>query len=509
MNQNKSKIRTRFAPSPTGELHIGSARTALFAYLFAKHNQGEFLLRIEDTDRERYVEGAIERIIESLNWLGIKPDNQKPMIQSERLEIYKKHAFELVNKGKAYICTCSKERLEKLREDRAKNKVPTGYDGKCRNIKNKIENIKDLENALSDGAVIRLKMPTEGKIVVNDLIRGKVEFDAKLLDDTIILKSDGYPTYHLASVVDDSEMQISHVIRAEEWLSSTPKHLVLYEAFGWKAPEFAHLPMILGPDKKKLSKRHGATSVLEYKKLGYLPEAITNFIALLGWNPKFDFEILTITDLIRMFKIKGVNKSPAIFDIEKLKWMNEQYEMKIPPKDMQEGLINLAKINKELAENISKLFGKKIEELNKEIENAFSMPNIHLIQRGGYKTLKEAADYILKLRQEPEYEAELLVFKKSDSERTNKGLEEALKALEGLEETSDKKQDTNNWESNNIQKVLSKVVEANNLSNGDVFWPVRVALSGEEKSPSPVELAVALGKEESIKRIQIATEMLK
>lgn len=471
MDKNK-KIRTRFAPSPTGELHIGGARTALFAYLFAKSKNGDFLLRIEDTDRERFVEGAIDRIVESLNWLGIKADNQNPMVQSERIETYKKHAFDLVKSGKAYICTCHKDRLKKLRDEQMKNKVPTGYDGKCREIINKVENIEDLEKELSKGAVVRLKMPQEGKIIVNDLVRSRVEFDSSLLDDTIILKSDGFPTYHLASVVDDTEMKISHVIRAEEWLSSTPKHLVLYQAFGWKAPEFAHLPMILGPDKKKLSKRHGATSVLEYKKLGYLSEAITNFISLLGWNPKDEREIFSLAELEEGFKLENVNKSSAVFDLEKLNYIN--------------------------AEKLKELDADKLRKLLDDDYKLTDLSDgeIEIAKRGGYKTLKEAADYILKLRKEPQFNKDLLVFKKSDQDKTKKGLEGALKALEGIE--------NNDWSEENIQKALSCVVEENDLSNGDVFWPVRVALSGEEKSPSPVELALALGKEKSIMRIKAA-----
>ncbi len=462
-----NKIRTRFAPSPTGELHIGGARTALFAYLFAKSQAGEFLLRIEDTDQDRLVEGATKRIIESLDWLGIHFDNKEPMIQSKRLETYKKHAFELVNKGKAYICTCTKEKLAEDRAKQEKEGRPPRYNGRCRELKVESEKLKEMEG----GYVIRLKMPQEGKIIVNDLVRGKVEFDASLLDDTIILKSDGFPTYHLASVIDDSEMEISHVIRAEEWLSSTPKHLVLYEAFGWKAPEFAHLPMILGPDKKKLSKRHGATSVLEYKELGYLPEAITNFIALLGWNPKDERESFTLSELEKEFKLENVNKSSAVFDLEKLNHMN--------------------------ADKLKNIETNKLKNLISEFNlSEVGAGELELISRGGYKTLKEAADYILQLRKEPQYKAELLVFKKSDQEKTNKGLTEALKALEAMS--------SEEWSDENIQKTLSEVVEKNDLSNGDLFWPVRVALSGEEKSPSPVELAVALGKEKSIERINKA-----
>jgi len=422
-------------------------------------------LRIEDTDQERLVEGATKRIVESLDWLGIKPDNDKPMVQSERLETYKKHAFELVNKGKAYICTCTKEKLAEDRAKQEKEGRPPRYEGHCRTAELKLADMKE------GCYTIRLKMPQEGKIVVDDLVRGKVEFDAKLLDDTIILKSDGFPTYHLASVIDDSDMQISHVIRAEEWLSSTPKHLVLYEAFGLKPPAFAHLPMILGSDKKKLSKRHGATSVLEFKKLGYLPEAITNFIALLGWNPKDEREEFSLSELEKEFKLENVNKSSAVFDLEKLNHIN--------------------------ADKLKNLEADKLKSLMSEFDlSDISEGELELIGRGGYKTLKEAEDYIIKLRKEPTVSSEMLVFKKSDQEETKKGLEQSLKALEG---TTDEE-----WSDETIQNKLSEVVKENDLSNGDVFWPVRVALSGEEKSPSPVELAVALGREETLQRVKKA-----
>ena len=452
-------IRTRFAPSPTGELHIGGARTALFAYLFAKSQGGEFLLRIEDTDRERFVERATERIIESLKWLGITPDNiEKPMIQSERLEEYKKHAFDLVRAGHAYICTCTKEMLEKDREEQIKSGVAPRYEGHCRKLKTKSEKLKAIEGKY----IIRMKMPDEGKIIVDDLIRGKVEFDASLLDDQIILKSDGFPTYHLASVIDDHEMGITHVIRAEEWLSSTPKHLKLYQMFGWDAPEFAHLPMILGPDHKKLSKRHGATSISDHKAEGYLPEALVNFMAFLGWNPKDDSkQYFSLQELTEEFKIKNVNKSAAVFDIEKLRSLNEYYL-------------------------------RTYELTNLKTKERLTEGESGLIKRGGYKTLKEAEDYLQKLRKTPEYDPKSLIFKKSSEETTKKGLELACEKLSSCER----------WESESIQRSLAEAV-------GEVFWPVRVALSGEEKSPSPVELMVALGKGESVKRVKEAIKKLK
>jgi len=467
-------IRTRFAPSPTGELHIGGVRTALFAYLFAKSKGGEFLLRIEDTDRERLVEGSTERIIESLDWLGIKRDNKKLIIQSERLEEYKKVAFDLVRAGKAYICTCSKEKLVEDREKQEKAKKPPRYEGHCREAGIKIEDFKD-------GDVIRMKMPQKGVIKFNDLIRGEVEFEAVLLDDQIILKSDGYPTYHLASVIDDHDMEISHVIRAEEWLSSTPKHLVLYEMLGWKAPEFAHLSMILGPDKKKLSKRHGATSVIDYKKEGYLPEALVNFLAFLGWNPKDEREIFSMEELEKEFKLENVNKAPAVFDENKLNSINEYY--------LKSQISNL-KTKSQILNLLEQFEVKKITDGEAE-----------LLSRGGYSTLKEMAQELLSLRKETDYEAGLLIFKKSNKEATLKGLSLVVDLLKDVEDRD--------WTNQELQMQLGLIVERNELTNGDLFWPVRVALSGEEKSPSPVELLVAVGKEEILKRIEKAIKKLK
>jgi len=472
-------IRTRFAPSPTGELHIGVVRTALFAYLFAKSQKGEFLLRIEDTDRERYVKDSEKRIVESLDWLGIIPDNKKEIVvQSERLDIYKEAVSKLLAEGKAYVCTCTKDRLEKLRAEQLKKGIPTGYDGHCRQkleIRNsKLETNQKFE--ILNGAVVRMKIPNKGKIVIDDLVRGKVEFDASLIDDQVILKSDGFPTYHLASVVDDHEMKITHVIRAEEWLSSTPKHIVLYEMFGWEAPKFAHLSMIFGLDKKKLSKRHGATSIKEYQDQGYLPEAIINMLALLGWNPKDEREFFTMEELIAEFKIENVNKAPAIFDLVKLNSFNEYYIKQVVSSQLS------------VVSNLLKKFG---------LEN-LTAGEKEIIGRGGFATLKEASEYIEQLRKEPEYDGKILVFSKSDKKATLKGLECALANIENIEK----------WGTQELQMQLGLTVTRENLTNGDVFWSVRVALSGEEKSPSPVELLLALGKEESIKRIKRAITKL-
>jgi nondiscriminating glutamyl-tRNA synthetase len=306
-------IRTRFAPSPTGYMHVGNMRTALFSYLLAKHNGGTFLLRIEDTDKTRQVENGIEIILKSLYWGGIKPDEgvmldekgeitQKgkfgPYIQSERLLIYQKYAQELLDKGHAYYCFCSSERLEKLRDLQQKNKLPTGYDGECLKLKpdEALARVK-----AGDKYVVRLKMPKEGETVFTDLIRGEVRFQNKLVDDQVLIKADGFPTYHMAVVVDDHLMEITHVIRGEEWVSSAPKHIQLYKYLGWELPQFAHLPLLLNPDKSKLSKRQGDVAVEDYRKKGYLPEAIINFIAFLGWNPGTEKELFSMDELIKEF----------------------------------------------------------------------------------------------------------------------------------------------------------------------------------------------------------------
>lgn len=473
------KIRTRFAPSPTGDPHIGNIRTALFTYLFAKSKGGKFFLRIEDTDQARQVEGSVEMILNSLKWLGIRADNLDNIVyQSKRLDIYKEVVLKLLKESKAYICACSKERLETLRHEQEVKKMPTGYDGHCRDSKIQITDISQLEEYLSKGAVVRMKMPASGKIKFTDMIRGDIEFDLSLIDDQVLLKSDGFPTYHLAHIVDDAEMEISHVIRGEEWLSSTPKHLVLWEMLGKKAPEYAHLPLIFGPDKKKLSKRHGAMSVIEYKKAGYLPEALVNFLSFLGWNPKDEREIFSMEELEKEFKIENVNKAPAVFDIDKLNSINEHY--------LRDRIMNHESRIMDLIAD----FGLK----------DITKGEIELLGRGGYSTLIEMAEAITDLRKKPEYDGKVLVFKKSTKEDTLKGLD---LTVDNLQLVTDE-----DWNNQELQMQLGLIVERNNLTNGDLFWPVRVALSGKEKSPSPVELLVALGKEESLKRIEKAIKKL-
>ena len=342
-------VRVRFAPSPTGFVHVGSLRTALYNYLFARHNNGRLVLRIEDTDQNRFVEGAKENLLRVMDWAGLDYDEGGskggpfgPYSQSERLDIYKEHIQTLLENGSAYPCFCTAERLEKMREEQTAKGGSVMYDGTCRHIPN-----DEAKNRMgSEDHVVRLRIPDEGETVVNDIIRGRVSFQSNLLDDQVLIKSDGYPTYHLANVVDDHLMKISHVIRGEEWLPSTPKHILLYKAFGWEPPEFAHLPLLLNEDRSKLSKRQGDVSVEDYQRKGFLPETLVNFTALLGWNPGTDQEIFSLLELIESFSLERVNKAGAVFDLKKLDWMNGHYIKNISDEAyLQTGLEWLAKEN--------------------------------------------------------------------------------------------------------------------------------------------------------------------
>lgn len=324
-----NEIRVRFAPSPTGYLHVGSLRTALYNYLYARKVGGKFILRIEDTDQTRYVDGAVENLIKTLKAVGIdydegpgKEGNCGPYYQSQRTDIYNKYVQKLLDKGKAYKCFCTSEILDKMREERKAKGLDTRYDGRCRNLtENEIN--KHLKNG--DKYVIRLKVPKKGEITFYDIVREKVIFQWDMVDDQILVKSDGFPTYHLANVVDDHLMEITHVIRGEEWLPSVPKHLFLYESFGWKPPKMCHLPLLFNSDKSKLSKRQGDVAVEDFLKKGYLPETLLNFVALLGWHAHGDQEFYTLAELEKAFSLKRINKSGSVFDVEKLNWMNGQY----------------------------------------------------------------------------------------------------------------------------------------------------------------------------------------
>jgi len=482
-------IKTRFAPSPTGDLHIGGLRTALFAYLFAKKNNGQFFLRIEDTDQDRYKEGSVESILEGLKWAGLKYDNEI-IYQSKRTEVYQKYAAELIEKGHAYYCFCTPEDLEKMRtEQSADGQTATRYDRRClklskeavaEKLKSQIPHVI----RLNVGAIHELPLQQNGGIIsFNDLVRGKIEFNLKDIDDQVLLKSDGFPTYHLANVVDDHEMEITHVIRAEEWLPSTPKHIILYNMFGWQIPKFAHLSMILAPDKSKLSKRHGATSVLEFKNLGYLPEAVVNYIALLGWNPGTEQEIFSLKELKQAFDLEKVNKAGAIFDIEKLNWLNGYY---IRQKNLDELTeLCLPYLNTENTEN------KKTQKTQSEY-----LKKVVALEQERLKKISDIGERTKYFFQRPEFDPKMLIWRKST-------LADAKEKLQFLAAELEKVPDEN-WTRSALEQFIKGLIEAEKFDTGAVLWPMRVALSGQEKSPSPFEIAEVLGKEEGLDRIKIA-----
>ncbi|HRY36313.1 MAG TPA: glutamate--tRNA ligase [Candidatus Magasanikbacteria bacterium] len=489
-------IKTRFAPSPTGYLHVGGLRTALYSYLFAKKNEGKFVLRIEDTDRERYVADGIANILKSLYWAGVIPDEGVQRkengdiyqtgdcggsyIQSERLEIYKKHIDELVEKGHAYYCFCTGERLEELRQFQQLNKLPTGYDRHCRDI-----SIEEAKKRIAAGEkyVVRMKMPLTGETVFFDEVKGEVRIKNELVDDQVLLKSDGFPTYHLAVVVDDHYMGITHIIRGDEWISSVPKHINLYKMFGWEAPKMAHLPLLLNSDKSKLSKRQGDVSVEDYRKKGYLPEAMINFVVFLGWNPGDEREIFTLEELTKEFSLEKIGKSGAVFNLEKLDWYNSQYISKLNEKELVNLTVPFILSSGVMTEK--QLSGKE-EWLVKALN----------LEKGRVNTLVELAQSIGFLLQVPDYQKELLVWKKGSLEEVKKVLPELKELLNNFS--------VQEFESKNLQEKIGEWITEKGYSNGSVLWPMRVALSGMEKSPPPFEIAEVLGKEETVSRIELA-----
>ncbi|MDD5605760.1 MAG: glutamate--tRNA ligase [Patescibacteria group bacterium] len=427
----EEKVRVRFAPSPTGPLHIGGVRTALFNYVYALQHKGKFVLRFEDTDKDRSEAVFEESIRQGLKWMGIKWDEEH--YQSKRAEIYQNYLTKLKAQDLTYE---------------------------------------------QDGGIY-FKTPVENKkIVVKDLIRGQVEFESKDFDDMVLFKKDGTPTFHFANVVDDIDMGITHVIRGEDHLSNTPKHILLYEALGAPVPQFAHIPLILNPDKTKMSKRTGETNFEQYIKAGYLPEAMINFLAQLGWSPPDTQDFFTFDELVKMFTLSRVQKAGAVFDIKLLNHINHQYLMELPFKEyvkIAEPYLD-TKADKKLVGFALKLVQDRARFLSE---------------------IPELTHYFFA---EPDYDAKLLVFKKSSPEQTTKGLEVALEVLEGLDDKA--------WDIGSLQQILDHTLDASALNPGDLFWPIRVALSGEEGSPSPTELLEALGKAESIKRIKTAIKKL-
>ena len=479
------EIRTRFAPSPTGYMHIGNLRTALYEYLIAKSQKGKFILRIEDTDQERFVEGAIDIIYNTLKLTGLHYDEGPdiggeygPYIQSQRMGIYMDYAKELVEKGQAYYCFCTKERLEALKTSNKEGDAFSKYDRHCRHL-----SPEQVQKNLDAGMpfVIRQKMPTEGTTTFHDVVYGDITVENAELDDQILMKADGFPTYNFANVVDDHLMKITHVVRGSEYLSSTPKYSLLYEAFGWEAPVYVHLPAVMRDAHNKLSKRHGDKSFEDLVKEGFLVEAIVNYIALLGWSPSDNKEIFTLKELEKAFDINGLSKSPSIFDIKKLTWMNGEY---IKAMDADTFYSTIESRLKDAVKN-----------------TALDLKKIAALLQKRLETLNDIARLVDFFDTLPEYSTELYIHKKMKT--TEEIALSSLKAsLPVLEQLSD-------WNETTIHDTLMSLVQELGIKNGQLLWPIRTALSGEPTSPGgAMELADILGKEESLSRIKIGIEKL-
>lgn len=473
-----SEVRTRFAPSPTGLLHIGGLRTALFSFLWARKNNGKFILRIEDTDKARTVPNALENIIQTLKDFRLNFD-EGPILQSERLSIYQEHAEKLVARGHAYYCFCSEGRLEQLRKELQAKKLPPKYDKHCLNL-SKDEVAKKMAN--HEPYVIRLNVPLNQTIRFTDLVHGEIKISTNDLDDQILLKSDGFPTYHLAVVVDDHLMKITHVIRGEEWIPSTPKHILIYSAFGWESPQFVHAPNILGKSGKKLSKREGDVAVKDFVVKGYLPEALLNFIVFLGWNPKTEQEKFSLIELIEQFSLDKINQSSPVLDLDKLDWLNGLY-------------IRDMKVEELFTRVVSYLVqaGIPYEKYPREF-----IQKILLLEQPRLRKLSEIGERVKYFFEEPQYDPQLLVWKKSD----RKTILDNLNTLHDLIQSKGAS-----------EEGIKKFISDKNLKTGQVLWPLRVALSGLTASPGPFQimdafLALPKGKEIILMRISRAAEKL-
>jgi glutamyl-tRNA synthetase len=466
-------VRVRFAPSPTGHLHIGGARTALFNWLFARHNKGRFILRIEDTDRTRSTEEFIDSILQGMKWLDLEWD-EGPYRQTDRFDVYRNYAEKLLNEKKAYYCYCTPEELEQRRQDALAQGRPLKYDGRCRDLKSPMPDRKP---------AIRFRMPMDGEAAVDDLIKGKVVFDNAQLDDLIIVRSDGTPTYNFTVVADDVDMNITHVIRGDDHLNNTPKQIHIYSALGYEIPLFAHLPMILGSDKTRLSKRHGATSVLAYREMGYLPEALVNYLVRLGWSFG-DQEVFTREELIEHFSFDNVGKSAAVFNPEKLLWLNGQYIINSAP----EKLADLVR---------PFLIKEKIIEENQVLDQKWLFKAI--------VTLRERAKTLIELADSLRY------YISEDVDYNPKAKEKFLKGsnLPALTEVRDSLKELDNFIGPEIEKIFMAIVERLQVKLGSVAQPVRVAITGRTESPGIFEVIEIVGKEKTLKRLEKAIETIK
>jgi nondiscriminating glutamyl-tRNA synthetase len=498
-------IRVRFAPSPTGNLHIGATRTGLFNYFYAKKEGGKFILRIEDTDKERSSKEYEDNIMRSLEWLGISWD-EGPYYQSERADLYKKYVKKLLDEKKAYRCFCTKEDLEKMREAQREKKEPPRYEGRC-NLLTEEEITKKIKE--KSDFTVRLKIPENKELEFDDIIKGKVKFNTKDIGgDFVIAKSDFSALYNFVCVVDDYEMKITHVIRGEDHISNTPKQILIYNALGIDLPKFAHLSMLLGPDKSKLSKRHGATSIDDYKEEGYLKEALINFMAFLGWHPKGEKELYSIEEIIEEFSLEGCQKSNAIFDYQKLDYFNSLYIRKMEkevfareciPYLVKSGLITTSFKEEQYPPAYGGKLPKSVFYLNDQEISFEKISEIVSLYKERIKKLSEITEHIEYLfKDDLEYETELLLWKDAKKEETVLELEKAIEVISGIEE----------WSFSVVEENLLK--EAEKSSNRGLFlWPVRAALSGKKASASPFEIIWVLGPEKSIKRLKMAINRLK
>lgn len=468
-------MRVRFAPSPTGKLHVGGLRTALFNYLAARQTKGQFILRIEDTDQNRKVTGAVQNLIESLHWAGLDYDEGPerggdfgPYLQSERLDIYHRHIDQLVAEDHAYYCFCSSERLEQVRQAQIAAKRQPGYDGHCRHI----PKAEAARRATSEPHVVRMKIPEDGELKFSDRVRGKISYPLNQMDDQVLLKTDGFPTYHLANVVDDHFMQVNLVIRGEEWLPSTPKHILLYQYLGWEVPEFAHLPLLLNSDRSKLSKRQGDVAVEDYRARGLLPEALLNFVALLGWNPGDDREIFSLEELVDVFSLERVNKAGAVFNLEKLYWMNGQYIRKLA-------------VNEYLNRANTWLAGQG---------DAVVSDELLLLVRDSLTTWADLPDHLEPLLAEipvPENDEAAAMLKAESSQTVYRTAVEILDTLETLS-------------ADDFKAMMKQIQQATGVKGKNLWMPVRIALTGQVHGPELPRIVEIFGKEKVRERLAAA-----
>ncbi|WP_430884796.1 glutamate--tRNA ligase [Fusibacter sp. JL216-2] len=490
-------VRVRFAPSPTGYVHIGSLRTALYDYLYAKKHDGKYVLRIEDTDRTRLVDDALDNLLEAVEWAGVMHDegpvhnesgemvqigDKGPYVQSERLHIYRPYVDQLIDEGHAYYCFCSKERLDAVREENKEKGIFSGYDGHCRDL-----SVEDAKKHIEAGEsyVVRLKLPEDREVVIDDMVRGRVVMNTNDSDDQVLLKADGFPTYHLAVIVDDHLMGITHIIRGEEWLPSTPKHVILYEMFGWDVPKFAHLPNILNSEKKKLSKRHGDVSVADFRKKGYLPEALINFLALVGWSPEGDQEIMTMEEMIEKFSFDRVSKSGGVFDVQKLNWMSNHY---IKEADL---------------DRLTDLAVPYVVEAGYLTEDAVSGHKVWLS-----RIVDLSREYLEYMAQIPKH-VELFVgqeVKLEDEEaKTMVEMDHVPAMLEVLKAKLDEAEE---FDAASVKKAFKATQKESGVKGKNLFMCTRVALTGQVHGPDLMEIISILGRDLAKKRIDFTLENL-